>query len=138
MTRAKLDIPEMESGFPADFKLCWLWDQQQAKPQPVQGPHCVLGGGWEVWGRQLHLSGAHQVLPPACPPIHAHAPVLQNHQTAGPLLPPGLQLEQLQRGLCTGAGNRCAALVSPAGRQLAGLQLFCWQPWDSSGQASDK
>nr|KAF6308098.1 hypothetical protein mMyoMyo1_008876 [Myotis myotis] len=118
----------MEFGFPADFKLRWLWDQQQAKPQPLPGPRCVLGGGWEVWGRQLrHLSGAHpQVLPPACPPSSCtRTPVLQNHQTAGPLLPPQAPATTAAVGaLHWGREPLCCPCVpsrEAAGRTPAGL-----------------
>lgn len=37
---ARLDIPQTDFGFSWDLKLCWLWDQQKAKPQP---PHGMLG-----------------------------------------------------------------------------------------------
>lgn len=106
-----------------------------APPGPSLCSRRRLGG---LGRRQLqHLSGAHpQVLPPASPPSSCtHTPVLQNHQTAGPLLPPlGLQLEQLQWGFALGPGTAVLPLCPQQGGSWRDSSWAAGSPGTAQGR----
>ncbi|CAK6434952.1 unnamed protein product [Pipistrellus nathusii] len=131
----------MEFGFRAGFQLRWLRDQQQAKPQalrslglhPIPGPRCVPGGGWEVWGEGGCGEPILRCFLWLVLQVHVHTHPRAPESPDGRPATGTAAVRALHRGR-----DRCAAPESPAGRQLAGLPLGCWQPWDRSGQASDK